>query len=350
MSVPSLTLDEALDRVAAEAGEADRLRRWPAADLDGLAAAGAMRWAVPIAAGGDGLPPLDLHLNYERVATASVATALVLTQRDAAVGLIEVAADAAGRADLLRGLAANQTWATVGIAQLTTSRQGGRPALTAAADGDGYRLDGLIPWCTGADHADAIVTGAATGDGRQVLVVVRPTAAGVTVDAPMPLVALSASHTAAVRLAGVRVPAADVLRGASTNALAGRRNGLTLGQSFIATGLCQAAIDLIGRHDSDTGRSAHAHFAAQLDAVRAEVHALCQPGREADAAAANSRVRATCNDLALRVTHAAVALYKGSALLAEHPAQRLAREAMFLLVWSCPNPVIDCTVDLLAKP
>ena len=99
-----------------------------------------------------------------------------------------------------------------------------------------------------------------------------------------------------------------------------------------------------------TGSKAHAHFDAQLQAVRAEVHALCQPGREADAAAANTRVRGTCNDLALRVTHAAVALYKGTALLADHPAQRLAREAMFLLVWSCPNPVIDCTVDRLSKP
>ena len=59
-------------------------------------------------------------------------------------------------------------------------------------------------------------------------------------------------------------------------------------------------------------------------------------------------VRGRCNDLSLRITHAAVALYKGTVLLADHPAQRLAREAMFLLVWSCPNPVIDCTVDLLS--
>ena len=60
-------------------------------------------------------------------------------------------------------------------------------------------------------------------------------------------------------------------------------------------------------------------------------------------------LRGQCNYLALRVTHAAVALYKGNALLVSHPAQRLAREAMFLLVWSCPDPVIDCTVDLLAE-
>jgi alkylation response protein AidB-like acyl-CoA dehydrogenase len=61
-------------------------------------------------------------------------------------------------------------------------------------------------------------------------------------------------------------------------------------------------------------------------------------------------LRGECNNLALRVTHAAVALYKGNALLTTHPAQRLAREAMFLLVWSCPDPVIDCTVELLAEP
>ena len=35
------------------------------------------------------------------------------------------------------------------------------------------------------------------------------------------------------------------------------------------------------------------------------------------------------------------------ALLWIIPPQRLAREAMFFLVWSCPDPVIDCTVSLL---
>jgi alkylation response protein AidB-like acyl-CoA dehydrogenase len=69
-----------------------------------------------------------------------------------------------------------------------------------------------------------------------------------------------------------------------------------------------------------------------------------RPGATANTAELRGRI----NDLAVRATHAAVALYKGTALLLDHPAQRLAREAMFLLVWSCPNPVIDCTVDLLA--
>ena len=344
-------MDAELERIAGRATALDRSGDWPADDLRDLSAAGAVRWAVPREFGGDDLPPLELHLRYERLAAASVATALVFTQRDAAVGLIDAAADAPHRPDWLREFASATRWATVGIAQLTTSRQGARPAVTATPDGHGFRLNGSIPWCTGAAHANPIVTGAALPDGRQILVAVSPERnAGVDVGPPMDLVALRSTHTAAVHLHDVTVPAEHVLRGPCANALAGRRNGLTLGQTFVATGLTRAAVDLIGRHDSDTGRSADAHFDAQLQAVRAEVHALCRPGREADAAAANARLRATCNDLALRATHAAVALYKGTALLADHPAQRLAREAMFLLVWSCPNPVIDCTVDLLVKP
>ena len=138
-----------------------------------------------------------------------------------------------------------------------------------------------------------------------------------------------------------------ILRGPS-QAVLGRPNSLTLGQTFLAMGLCRSAMDLIAEHDSDRGRSALSRFDEQLREVRDEVLALSQPGRESDAAAANARLRGACNDLALRVTHAAVTLYKGTGLLVDHPAQRLAREAMFLLVWSCPNPVIDCTVDLLS--
>jgi len=47
-----------------------------------------MRWALPKPFGGD-LSPLDLHLKYEAIATASLAVALAFSQRDSAVQLIE---------------------------------------------------------------------------------------------------------------------------------------------------------------------------------------------------------------------------------------------------------------------
>jgi alkylation response protein AidB-like acyl-CoA dehydrogenase len=343
-------LDDLLADIRGRADAVDVAGAWPADDLAALAAAGAMRWAVPGSHGGDGLSPIDLHLRYERLAAASLTVALILTQRDSAVGFMAGAENAGLRDELLPRLARAGLFATVGVAQLTTSRQGGTPALRATRAGDGWRLDGYIPWSTGAARAEVVVAGAVTEDRRQLLFVLPTDLPGVRVGEPMPLVALRASLTGEVRLDGVTLADRWVLRGPVENAMAGRYKGVPVGQAFLAMGLCRAGLDLIGAHRSETAAEAHERLGAQLAGVRSEVLALCDPASApADMPRAAAEVRGTVNDLALRITHAAVALYKGTALLAGHPAQRLAREAMFLLVWSCPNPVIDCTVDLLSE-
>lgn len=338
-----------LDGIRRRAQGFDISGDWPTIDLQALEATGAMRWSAPKDFGGEELPPLQLHLKYEQLATASLATALILTQRDAAVGLLTASHNASKRSTMLRRLAENKHFATVGIAQLTTSRQGSAPALEATKVTGGYRLNGVIPWCTGAPMAHFIVAGAALDDGRQILFLMEPHLSGVTIDPVMQLVALRSTFTTSLRLTNVMLEERWLLRGPTDGGVLTRPNSLTLGQTFLAMGLCRSAISLMASHDSDRARAAVVRFEAQLDPLRTEVLSLCQAGREPDAAAANARLRGACNDLVLRAAHAAVALFKGSALLPDHPAQRLAREAMFLLVWSCPNPVIDCTIDLLSE-
>ena len=131
----------------------DQSGDWPGEELSALAEIGAMRWAVPEEFGGLGLDTLALHERYEVIASASLASALVLTQRDAAVGIIADSDNEKIRKELLPRLAHNEDFATVGIAQLTTSRQGGRPVLAAESRGQGWRLHGLAPWATGAAKA-----------------------------------------------------------------------------------------------------------------------------------------------------------------------------------------------------
>src|SRR5439155_16192680 len=85
--------------------------------------ADAMRWALPREFGGEELDPLELHLRYEQLARKSLSLALILTQRDSAVGIM-----AAARNRRLLDEVRDGAFVTVGIAQLTTSRQGGTPA------------------------------------------------------------------------------------------------------------------------------------------------------------------------------------------------------------------------------
>jgi alkylation response protein AidB-like acyl-CoA dehydrogenase len=349
-------LESILPRLRAGAQACDQTGEWPAGDWADLCAVGATRWVLPRDFGGDELSPLELHLKYERIASASLAAALILTQRDAAIDLIAGSPRERGMDDRTAALLRGPDYVTVGIAQLTTSRQGGPPALRAtpaesasSQDGQAYRVDGVIPWCTGSAKAAAVVAGAVTPDARQILFTIPVPTPGLTVEPPMQLAALRASWTSQLRCDGILVPPGQVLRGPAANVLSPRRTHLPLGQAFLALGLCRAGIDLIGEHASAPARRAAEQFERQLAAVREEVIALSRPDRTSDATAAAPALRGRCNDLAIRITHAAVALYKGSGLLPDHPAQRLARESMFLLVWSCPTPVTDCTVDLLAE-
>ncbi|HEX3356765.1 MAG TPA: acyl-CoA dehydrogenase family protein [Tepidisphaeraceae bacterium] len=329
----------------------DQTGDWPTEDLDALAAAGAMRWVIPKEFGGDEISSLELHLRYEAIAAASLSTALIFTQRDSAAAMIDASDNANLRETLLPRLARNELFATIGIAQLTTSRQGGRPALVARRSEGGWILNGLIPWSTGADRSRFIVAGAMVEDSssnsiRQILFMLSTSTAGVMIDPPMSLVALQSSHTGSVRCEEVFVEDRFVLI-ESAQSVMGRKKTVPLGQAFLAMGLCRAGVDLIDEHQSDLARDSSQTFQSQLGDLRERVLRYCDPNQQPDPVE-GPRLRGECNDLALRITHAAVAIYKGTALLHGHPAQRLAREAMFLLVWSCPNPVIDCTVQLLA--
>jgi alkylation response protein AidB-like acyl-CoA dehydrogenase len=341
-------LREIIPGIRSRADRLDQSGEWPEEDLRQLTTIGAMRWAVPLTYSGEELSPIELHFRYETIASASLTTALILTQRDSAISLIAAAESSPLRDELLPKLANNELFTTVGVAQLTTSRQRGAPALRAIQTDDGYKLNGEIPWASGAGHAQFIVAGATLEDRRQILFSLPTDLAGVRVQPPLPLIALRGSHTTSVICENVNLDAQQILIGPAEQIMSLRRKSLPIGQAFLATGLSCAALNLIGEIDSDAARVAHGKLDAQLTSVRDGILDFCGPTSQMDPAR-GAELRGQSIDLALRATHAAISLHKGAALIAGHPAQRLAREAMFLLVWSCPSTVVDCTLDLLAS-
>ena len=58
----------------------------------------------------------------------------------------------------------------------------------------------------------------------------------------------------------------------------------------------------------------------------------------------NEELRTDMNSFVLRTTQASMAAAKGAGFVAGHPAGRWCCEALFFLVWSCPQSVIHANL------
>src|SRR5204863_4760577 len=95
------------------------------------------------------------------------------------------------------------------------------------------------------------------------------------------------------------------------------------------------------RRDLQPATSALRH---ELDSITADLLALAD-GQET---CTPSDLRARANSFVLRATKASLAAAKGAGFVSGHPAGRWCREALFFLVWSCPQGVLNTNLCELA--
>jgi alkylation response protein AidB-like acyl-CoA dehydrogenase len=330
----SAALPEACKHLAGLAEQSAKGGPWTSGAMRYLADAGILARFVPADCGGTAADEATLVETLAATATACLTTALAVSQWAAAVRII-AAGPAPVRAALLPALARGEAFTTVGISQLTTSRRHlGRPALAADRDDAGWRLDGICPWVTGADACETIVTGAQTTTGGQMFFVVPTAAAGVEIEPPLEMLALSGSRTAVVRLTGVRP--AHVIKPAEKNAT--RTGGLAT--TALAVGAARASIAVVAGEAAS--RQPLTPVAARLEAEAGELfERLTRGAREGLAAGDRDSLRAAATDLVLRAGQAALTASKGAGFVVGHPVERLVRESLFFLVWSCPQAVAD---------
>jgi len=341
-------LEECLATLRQHAGAADAEAVWPTASWEALGRAGVLGWTIPREYGGQELDDLELLAGYEQLASACLTTCFILSQRDAAVRRLRVFASPEMARDLLRPLACGGRFATVGLSQLTTSRQHGQAALRGWLEPEHLLLDGVMPWVTGAAEADHFITGAVLENGLQVLAVLPRDLPGVSVAAPLDLMALQGSLTAEVRCEQVVVPRRWLLAGPVERVISlGQRGGTGgLETSCLAVGLAGAAIEYL--RQEALARPELQRLTGQLeqerDRVRQRLHQLALTPGTPEATAA---LRGDANTLVLRATQVALTVSKGTGFLRQHPAQRWARQALFFLVWSCPRPAVEATLAFL---
>ncbi len=331
------------------ARELEQPGAWPGEQLRLCGEAGVYTWFIERTLGGQEWSPANICRGYLALSAACLTTTFVITQYMGACQRLAKSGNRGLHEEWLAALIEGRKFATVGISHLTTSRRHlARPVLRASESAVGWVLDGFSPWVTGSCHADLVVTGATLPDGAQILCAVPTSAPGVQAPPPQELVALSASCTGPIEFQQVQVPESWLLAGPAPNIMQQGTGGNTGGvqTSTLALGLARAALDYLEQESQQ-----RADLQPARAAMREEWESLAEDllsVSEGDPGCSTERLRTRANSLVLRATQAALVAAKGAGFVAGHHAGRWCREALFFLVWSCPQNVLSANLCELA--
>jgi alkylation response protein AidB-like acyl-CoA dehydrogenase len=322
------------------AQDTDRADRVPQQNLRALADAGLFGLAGPQPDGHRTVPRPVVRAVHEALAGACGATFFVWAQHHTPVMLLARSPNAGLRERWLDTLCAGRSLAGVMFAYLRWES----PAVRAREVPGGYRVTGVAPWATSWGMADTFAV-AACLPGGQVLWFLRDGRAddAVRPSPPLELVVMQSTSTVRVAFDDLFVPDEDVLVVEPLETWR-RQDRITTSQpSPAALGVADTSWRLLLDHAQEKGDRRTEEVAGALEtelvSSRRGAYALAdapmpaQPGHAFDAHLARLvEARASNLELALQASHALVTALGGGAMARTHPAQRLAREALFYLV------------------
>jgi alkylation response protein AidB-like acyl-CoA dehydrogenase len=288
----------------------DAAERVPEAHFARLAREGLFALSGPRRYGGLEVGGAAFAAIVEALASGCLATAFVWIQHHGTVQALAAGSNAALAAEWLPLLCAGTRRAGVALSGLRP----GPSQLRARPVAGGLRLYGRAPWVTGWSMVDVLLTPVRTHDDQTLtLLLDAHPGDGVQVIA-RPLVAANASATVELGFDSFFVPSERIVRAEPYAELpphdgGGRPNG------SLALGVTRRACTLIGPSALDR----------ELDERRAQLDGA----GEHDLA----RARAAAVELALRASAAAITTCGSRSIALDQHAQRLGREALFLLVF-----------------
>ena len=305
----------------------------PRSHLDALGRAGLLGLAVPVEAGGPGVPAKAQRAIQRVLAGADLATWFVSAQHHGPVRLV-ADSDAPVRADLLPAMVSGRRLAGTAFAHLR--RWPDRPVRAERAS-DGWQFSGTAPWYTGWGLNDVFTLGGATADGEVVFgLVPARLQPGLTASDPLRMTAMTATRTVRLTLDGLIVPDSHVLLRQPIEEWLHVDRRQTVNPNPGVFGLTDAALRLLTARCADSGLTsgvvAAERLQERLDRTYAAAERLLDDVPPDDAHDERLAVRAEAQRLMVDVTTALVVAGGGRSVGESDPAQRHAREAAFLLV------------------
>jgi len=304
----------------------------PRSHLDAIARAGLLGVVAPTSAGGAGAGAPVLREVTEILAGADAATWFVQAQHHSPVRMLAANPDTPAAGRHLPKLATGELIAGIAFSHLR--RFPDRP-VTATRTRTGWRFDGVAPWYTGWGLNDVAFIAGVTGDDQVVFgVVPARKGAGLTARAKLRTSGLDAAQTVVLQIDGVHVDDADVALVQPVADWLAADGETSANANPAIFGVGRSALALlretgVGRDEPEAVHAADV-LRTRLDDVRARAYDLAD-APDADVGA-RLAARAEALDVLIAITTAAVAANSGPAMGRAHPAQRKAREALFLLV------------------
>jgi alkylation response protein AidB-like acyl-CoA dehydrogenase len=299
----------------------------PVTNLDALAEAGLYGIVAPPEVGGLDLDRAAANELIEVLASGCLTTTFVWIQHHNPVRAVAKSTTPGIRDAWLEPLTRGSKRA--GIAR--AGERPGPPVLTADRTGEGLVLNGEAPWVTGWGLIDVVLVAAREGD-TVVRVLMDAAPAATLVAERLSIVAADASGTVTLRFRDHAVPEDRIVETEPLDAVLARDpEGLRTNGS-LALGVISRCCTLLGPSALDEA------FAAARDALDA--------GTPDTLPAA----RALVAELALRAAGALTVADGGRGILLDHHAQRLAREALFLLVFGTRASIRDDLLRRLTRP
>jgi alkylation response protein AidB-like acyl-CoA dehydrogenase len=315
---------------AAETAERDGVT--PAA-VAAVKASGVLGVSGPAGYGGTAAPDAVAREVAEILAGACCSTYFVQAQHHGPVRALAASASPA-RERLLRPLCDGTLMSGVAYSHLRAFPR--VPVRVTAVAGGGWRFDGRVPWYTGWGLNDVLLLAGVT-EGAEVLFAVADAREqpGLRPTPPLELAALTGTRTVGLVLDGFVVDEEAVVLRQPHQAWAERDRPMNTNTNPAVFGVARAALDLLdaaGDARDAEARSPAAVLWARLDQVRRDAYALVDEVPAGERRTDRLAVKTQAYAVLRAATTAAIVAGGGRAVALGNPAQRLAREALFLVV------------------
>ncbi|MFJ8632122.1 acyl-CoA dehydrogenase family protein [Streptomyces sp. NPDC093568] len=294
----------------------------PVGHIDAIRRSGLLGVSAPEAYGGWAAPAAVARRTGEILAGACCSTWFVQTQHHTPVATL-TGCEGLVRERLLGPLARGELLSGVAYAHL---RSYPRTPVRVTRDREGWRFDGKVPWYTGWGLNDVMLLAGASEGGEVVFAFTEAREQpGLRASEPMRLAALTASRTVSLDLAGLWLPDEAVALRKPYEEWAAADRTKTVDTSPAVFGITEAALAPLAEETARPLRSS-------LEEIRGRAYELADLPLTSERMAERLALRIRAAELMRTATTAGVVAGGGRSLSLTTTAQRLAREALFLLV------------------